>query len=248
VSRNFDTSGEVATGAVFTLVLWVGCLVIGLLGLSLAYQRPRPIIRVAAAIPMVEMIEVEVANLPLSLPAPSPGQAVATTPTRPARSIPAPPPSPAPIEIPPAPLFLAVAAPPLTAPPRAPAAAIAFPVPIEAPDRSASPTPSGNSGPATPAAAFAPPLAAQSLAFGEGEGRQPAPEYPPAAVRGGQEGAVRVGFGVDVRGRVVDAAVVVPSPWPLLNQAALRTVRDRWRFHPGGVRCYEVSIHFHIEK
>ncbi len=248
MSRNFDTSGEVATGAVFTLVLWVGCLVIGLLGLSLAYQRPCPIIQVSAAIPMVEMIEVEVANLPLSLPAPSPGDAAADMPTRHTRSIPAPPPSPAPIEISPAPLFLAVAAPPLAAPSRAPAPAIAFPVPIEAPDRSASPTPSGDSEPATSAAAFAPPLAAQSLTFGEGEGRQPAPEYPPAAVRGGQEGTVRVGFGVGVNGRVMDAAVVAPSPWPLLNQAALRTVRDRWRFHSGGVRRYEVSIHFHIEE
>lgn len=248
MSRNSDTSGEVATGAVFTLVLWVGCLVIGLLGLSLAYQRPRPAVRVSATIPMVEMIEVEVADLPLSLPAHSPGHAAAAMPTPPARSTPAPPPSPAPIEIPPAPLFLAVDAAPLVAPSRGPAPAIAFPVPIETPDRSASPMPAGNSGPATATAAFAPPFAVHSLTFGRGEGRQPAPEYPPAAVRGGQEGTVRIGFGVGAHGRVVDAAVVTPSPWPLLNQAALRTVRDRWRFHSGGVRRFEVSIHFHLEK
>ncbi|HOB99069.1 MAG TPA: energy transducer TonB [Verrucomicrobiota bacterium] len=248
MSRNFDTSGEVATGAVFALVLWVGCLVIGLLGLTLAYQRPRPAVRASAPIPMVEMIEVEVANLPLSLPAPSQGRAAAAMPTPPARSTPAPPPSPAPIEIPPAPPFLAVDTAPLAAPSRAPAPAVAFPVPIETPDRSASPTPAAHSGSATSTAAFAPPFAVHSLTVGRAEGRQPAPEYPPAAMRGGQEGTVRIGFGVGAHGRVVDAAVVAPSPWPLLNQAALRTVRDRWRFHPGGVRRFEVSIHFRLEK
>ena len=247
MNRNSDTSGEVATGAVFTLVLWAGCLVIGLLGLTLSYQRPRPIARVSGPVPVVETIEVDVTDLPRSSPASSPGRAAAATPKRPALLTPAPPPAPAPIEIPPAPPFLAVEVAPLAAPSRAPAPAVAFPVPAEVSDAYAPLTTAGDSQPSA-SAAFVAPSAAQPLTFGEGEGRQPAPEYPPAAVRGGQEGTVRVGFGVGVNGRVLDAAVVAPSPWPLLNQAAVRTVRNRWRFQPGGMRRYEVSIHFHIEK
>jgi hypothetical protein len=30
----------------------------------------------------------------------------------------------------------------------------------------------------------------------------------------------------------------------MLNQAALRAVRDRWHFTPGDRRLYEISIHF----
>jgi hypothetical protein len=34
----------------------------------------------------------------------------------------------------------------------------------------------------------------------------------------------------------------------LLNRAALRVVRERWRFSPGAIRVYEVSIRFELKK
>jgi protein TonB len=86
------------------------------------------------------------------------------------------------------------------------------------------------------------------LTFGEGEGKQPAPDYPRQAMRLGQEGTVLVRLAVDAGGRVVDAQTAIPSPWPLLNQAALRAVRERWRFREGPKRSYEVVIRFELAK
>jgi len=62
--------------------------------------------------------------------------------------------------------------------------------------------------------------------------RKSSPNYPPAARRAGQEGKVVVQFTVDDRGYVVAATVVSPSPYPALNEEALRTVR-RFRATPG---------------
>jgi TonB family protein len=59
---------------------------------------------------------------------------------------------------------------------------------------------------------------------------------------------VRVGFTVAEDGRVPAAEVVAASPWPLLNEAARRTVRERWRFAPGTARRYEVTIRFELQK
>ena len=97
-----------------------------------------------------------------------------------------------------------------------------------------------------PVAVAAPPV--QRLVHGQGEGRQPAPDYPPQAQRAGQEGVVRVRFSVGENGRVIAAEAAEPSPWGLLNTAAVRTVRERWRFQAGVVRLYEVSIRFEIRK
>jgi protein TonB len=130
-----------------------------------------------------------------------------------------------------------------------PSPAIAFPLPVETPARVVE---------ARQAAAGAPPAEAQiapaprppvqELIHGQGEGRQPAPDYPPAALRGRQEGTVRVRLTVSEQGRVLAAEAAEPSPWPLLNQAALRVVRERWRFPAGAVRLYEVIIRFEIRK
>lgn len=64
-------------------------------------------------------------------------------------------------------------------------------------------------------------------------GNMPSPGYPAEARRLGQTGTLTVEFTVDGTGRVISAYAVAPSPWPLLNQEAVRTVR-RWRFPPGG--------------
>ena len=62
--------------------------------------------------------------------------------------------------------------------------------------------------------------------------RKSSPNYPMSARRAGQEGKVVVQFTVDDRGYVVDATVLSPSPYPALNEEALRTVR-RFRAKPG---------------
>ena len=62
--------------------------------------------------------------------------------------------------------------------------------------------------------------------------RKASPNYPSSARRQGQEGRVIVQFTVDERGYVVDAKVISGSPYPALNEEALRTVR-RFRAKPG---------------
>jgi len=217
---------ETALGAVLTLVIWMGCLAVGVLGLWISYARPRP---VATPLPPVQarMVNVEIASVPLSPPEVAPSL---PTPAMPSAA-------PSPVWIPEAPPLVAVAA---------PSTALAFALPVEGPTRVVAPAQAAYVRP--PAAVPSAPPSAQPLVFGQGEGRQPAPEYPRAASRAGQEGVVRVGFTVDAHGRVETAAIAAPSPWPLLDEAALKTVRQRWRFPPGGFRRYEVSIRFQLEK
>jgi periplasmic protein TonB len=110
----------------------------------------------------------------------------------------------------------------------APSPAMAFALPVDAPLR-------------TETAGVSAPV---QLTFGQGEGRQPAPDYPIEAVMARQQGTVVVLFTVSEDGRVTSAAASSPSPWPMLNQAAIRTIRDSWRFPPGRARSYQVAIQF----
>jgi protein TonB len=127
--------------------------------------------------------------------------------------------------------------------------AIAFPLPVEGPVRIVEANQAGHAPPAAPAAPTpAPATPVQPITYGQGEGKQPAPEYPRQAVREGQEGVVTVRFTVGGDGRVLAAEAVSPAPWPLLNEAALRAVRERWRFRPGPLRLYEVAIRFELKK
>lgn len=73
----------------------------------------------------------------------------------------------------------------------------------------------------------------------------PKPNYPAAARSRGQTGTVVVEFIVGENGRVVSARAKSPSPWPLLNEAAVKAVRG-WRFPPGGVNTYTRPIIFHL--
>lgn len=76
-------------------------------------------------------------------------------------------------------------------------------------------------------------------------GRMPSPAYPAEARHKGQTGTVTVEFTVDTSGRVIAAYAKSPSPWPLLNEEAVRTVR-RWRFPPGGVMKLQRPIVFQL--
>jgi protein TonB len=130
-----------------------------------------------------------------------------------------------------------------------PSPAVAFAVPVEGPARivdaaQASYSTSAVSNNAVAAAT----LPVQALTFGQGAGKQPAPEYPWRAQNEGQEGVVNVRFTVAENGRVVSAEAITPSPWPMLNDSAVRTVRNRWRFNAGSLRAYEVAIRFVLPK
>jgi protein TonB len=212
----------------FTLVVWMTCLAAGVVGLYVPYPRPR-----AAAIepPAVEAqtIKVDITNQPK--PAPQVGLPAAVAPADAAELQPPPPPDAAAAAPPPE--LMAVATP-----------AIAFAQPVAGPTHIVAPRQ------AVPVAArpVAPPPApvTRHITFGQGEGDQPAPEYPREAVMNRQEGTVVVFFTVGADGSVLMAKASVPCPWPLLNQAAVRAVRDTWRFPPGAPRSYDVSIQFQL--
>ncbi len=76
-------------------------------------------------------------------------------------------------------------------------------------------------------------------------GRMPAPNYPAECRRKGQSGTVLVEFTVDTNGRVISAYAKSESPWPLLNNEAVRTVR-RWKFPPGGILKLQRPIVFQL--
>lgn len=215
--------------ALLTLLLWVFFLCIGVLGFSLQYERP------VAGTPPVEPIVAEQLQVDL---APEPlDQAPLIPPTSEPPELPD---EPGPIAVMEA---IAVAQ---------PSPALAFALPVEGPTRVVDAKRAAYVAPATTArivtapSDVSPPV--QQLTFGQGEGKQVAPEYPPAARRLGQEGTVLVRISVGQDGRVLKAEAKLPSPWPLLNEASVRIVRERWRFHPGPARLYEVAIRFEIVK
>jgi protein TonB len=160
------------------------------------------------------------------------------------------------IEPPPADALFSPTAPDAVVPPLAPQAvavampseSIAFALPVEGPVRVVNLAQASYSRAESPSAptATAPPV--QKLTFGYGAAKQPAPEYPLVAQNAGQEGVVNVRFVVAENGRVTAAEAVAPSPWPLLTDSALRTIRNRWRFPGGNLRAYEVAIRFVLPK
>jgi TonB family protein len=142
-----------------------------------------------------------------------------------------------------------------TAPPAPPLAAVAIPnpeifaKPVDGPTRTvdvknaapAAPSPA-NAKPAVPAAGSA----VRHLTFGQGEGVQPKPDYPREAINGGQQGTVIIRFVVGEDGKIASAEIQTGCRWPLLNQAALLAVRDRWHFSPGPARVYDVPIQYKL--
>ncbi|MGA3068041.1 MAG: energy transducer TonB [Tepidisphaeraceae bacterium] len=187
---------------IFTLVLWVTCLIVGLVGFVQDDQSTPPATQPTEP-PPVEMLSVDLTSS-VPQPQPSPLPAAASPAAAEQTMLPAPAPT---VAAPRA--FLQIQ--PLT--PQAPAQ----PAPIR-------------------------------LTLGQGQGRQPSPDYPRQAVLAGEEGTVVAQFTIDTDGRVEDAQATIPSPWPILNQSVLRTIRHDWRFSPGPPRRYEVAIVFQINR
>jgi TonB family protein len=134
---------------------------------------------------------------------------------------------------------------PALAPPAAPpipvvaplSASIAFALPTPGPSRTASPAEAVPSRPNTD-------LTPTRIVYGQGEGQQPKPDYPPEAQIARQYGKVLVRFTIGEDGSVTSAEAIQPCPYPLLNQSAVRTIREEWRFEPGPVRVREIIIEF----
>jgi TonB family protein len=204
--------------SVFTLVLWMVCSLVGGLGFAIHYTHPHPH-RSQPPQVKVEMLEVKLADDPEPTPEASQNPSVTDSPTQP--QIPQP---------------IAVAQ---------PSPAIAFALLVQGPVQIVAPRFAARTQ-ATPTPAPAPGPTPQKLAFGEGEGRQPKPDYPQSAQRAGEEGTVTVRFTVAETGHVTAAEIVEPCRWPILNQSALRAVRERWRFVPGTIRMYDVPIRFQL--
>jgi protein TonB len=226
---------------VITLVIWLACLVIGLVGLLIPSGTPAgaPAATSQPAADAPETLNVDVTNLPLppldADQTPAPVETADAAEQPPDAAAPAGPP----------PMLAALASPD-----------IAFEKPVSGPVRIVSAALAArNSAPASTAASTvqaAIPLSRRTnpsrIVYGRGEGVQPAPQYPIEAVLDHEQGTVVVRFTVNPQGIVDNAEAFLPCPWPLLNQAAVRAVLETWRFSAGRARFYEVSIHFGLRR
>lgn len=88
-------------------------------------------------------------------------------------------------------------------------------------------------------------VASMSSATRLAAGRMPAPRYPTEARSKGQTGTVLIEFTVDPNGRVSSAHIATPCPWSVLNEEALRAVRN-WKFPPGSVMTFKKPIVFKL--
>jgi len=199
---------------VVTFTLWLACLIVGLVGHYVRLAPP------AEPVPPQTPTQATLVNVSLSkslaTAAPLDPAPVADTPP-----IPDAPPLPQVVEITPA---------------------IAFAVPVEGPVRV---MPKALS-PAPPKLSLAQPKPAgptyKQITYGTGEGAQPQPDYPVEAYTAGQTGTVMVRYRVAEDGTVTSTEVTQPCPWPLLNQAAARSIRETWSYPPGPVRYFEIKI------
>jgi protein TonB len=78
-------------------------------------------------------------------------------------------------------------------------------------------------------------------------GYHPKPDYPSFAARNHYQGTVTLEIMVDASGAVTSAKVYKASGFPILDQAALQTVKDRWRFLPGPPRDLIADFLFKLE-
>lgn len=69
----------------------------------------------------------------------------------------------------------------------------------------------------------------------------PLPEYPKIARKRGYQGSVVLEVLVDRNGKVVDLRVTKASDYPILDKAAITTVKD-WSFEPGMVGKERVAM------
>jgi TonB family protein len=213
---------------------WVFAITMGLVGMLFPYNRP-VLLRSEPPIQILEAVDIELApqqeNLALALENEPiideeelPKPLTATPPEIPRAYVPK---------------ITAVATP----------SEVNFAVPVEGPVRVVDVTKADYAIPKeTSDDSTLDPHQIETIVFGQGKGRQPAPHYPWKAIDQGQEGRVSVVFCVGKNGRVLSGELSQPSPWPMLNKSALRTICNQWHFSCGGIRYYEVTILFELNK
>jgi protein TonB len=211
--------------SLFTAVLWVVFVAAGAAGLKIQYAKLSTAPKVLPPI-TVERLDVNVIK---TEPVGSPK--IELTQRQPI-------PEPNPVAAPSLPSLLPVADPKLDIP---------FPLAVKDPSKIT------ERSKAVPSAVRATPTATKStsvehLTFGEGEGDQPAPDYPTEAKVAHQEGNVIVQMTIGENGDVTDATVTSPCSWPILNQAALRAVRDTWYFGKGPIRYKDIEFVFKLNQ
>ena len=79
----------------------------------------------------------------------------------------------------------------------------------------------------------APARAVQFNPNAAGGGSFPDPRYPSIALRNKYQGTVIIEFSVDESGRLISVKVQKSSGFPVLDEEAMETVKNRWRFAPG---------------
>ena len=79
-------------------------------------------------------------------------------------------------------------------------------------------------------------------------GSYPDPAYPGYAQRNRYEGTAIIEFTVDSSGAVTSAKVQKTSGYEILDDAALKVVKERWRFPPGSMRYYWKPFEFRMPK
>lgn len=197
-------------------------------------QRPPQEVVIPAQL-LAEFVAPPPAAAPAPLPAPAPAPAPTLAP--PPTPVP-PPPKPRPVVKQPAPRKVQAAPAPAPAPqplavaeaaPTAPV--VAAPAPT-APVAQAAPAPAATDVRAAPAAAPAPPAVVQPSSKAAYL-NNPAPAYPAMSRRLGESGRVVVRVLIGPDGRAREAHIQKSSGYERLDQVALETARDRWRYVPG---------------
>jgi len=217
IGRHDDNSATLGLTPVWTAVVWIGCVAVGVTGILVPAN---PGVRlVKKLVPLqAKLIHVDMAAKPW--PAATPAHAAAAPAPTPPPVAPAPPPPPA---------IAAVAA---------PSATIAFALPTTGPTRIVSADQAVPTGSASNI---------ERITYGVGEGQQPKPEYPLEAALAREGGTVRVRYTIGEDGSVVAAEAIKPCPYPVINESAVRTVREEWRFPPGQIRIAETDFEFNFK-
>jgi periplasmic protein TonB len=70
------------------------------------------------------------------------------------------------------------------------------------------------------------------------DGYFPQPDYPPMSLRNQEQGTVEIRIKVDEQGKVTSADVQKSSRFGMLDDAALRVVKNKWHFPAGPLRDY----------
>lgn len=93
----------------------------------------------------------------------------------------------------------------------------------------------------------APPRAVQFNPATAGGGSFPDPRYPALAMRNHYQGTVIVEFVVDESGRLTSVKLQKSSGYPVLDEEALETVKNRWRFTSGQAGYFFKPFAFQLQ-